>query len=87
MNALKKLERRINNAPGRPASLVFANLISSLYVKDDFRLAELYELDYEDFELALSLLKDWRLDRFTNTRERLRKIANSLLAGADPTIP
>jgi hypothetical protein len=81
MNALKRLERRLGKAPGQRASVVFASLISSLYVKDDFRLAELYDLDYEDFELALSLLKDWRLDRFTKTGERLRRVANSLLAG------
>ena len=87
MNALKKLEKRISKAPGEPASLVLANLISSLYVKDDFRLAELYELDYDDFDLALSLLKDWRLDRFTKTKERLRKLATTLLAGQEPAVP
>ncbi len=81
MNALKRLERRLGKAPGHRTSLVLGSLISSLYVKDDFRLEELYELDYEDFELALSLLRDWRLDRFTKTGERLRRVASSLLAG------
>jgi hypothetical protein len=80
MNALKKLEKRISKAPGEPSSLVLAYLISSLYVKDDFRLAELYELDYDDFDLAVSLLKDWRLDRFTHSKEQLRKLAGALLA-------
>lgn len=79
MNALKKLEKRIAKSPGEPATPVFARLIRSLCLKNDFCLADLYELDYDDFELALALLKDWRLDRFTKAKERLKQISDVLL--------
>lgn len=72
MNTLKKVEKRLLKAPDEAASQVFRELVKALYQKEDFNLAAIYDLDYEDFELALAVLKDWRLDRFTKTRERLK---------------
>ncbi|MDD5330936.1 MAG: hypothetical protein PHX38_13115 [Sulfuricella sp.] len=74
MNTLKKVEKRLLKTPDETASQVFKDLIKALYQKDPFNLARIYELDYEDFELALAVLKDWRLDRFTKTKERLKEL-------------
>lgn len=73
MNTLKKIEKRLLKAQDEPASLVFRDLIRALHQKENFNLAAIYDLDYDDFELALAVLKDWRLDRFTKTKERLKE--------------
>lgn len=74
MNTLKKIEKRLLKNPDNTASQVFKELIKALYNKENFNLAALYDLDYEDFELSLEVLKDWRLDRFTKTKERLKEL-------------
>ena len=74
MNTLKKIEKRLLKNPDDTPSQVFKELIRALYNKETFNLAVLYELNYEDFELSLEVLKDWRLDRFTKTKERLKEL-------------
>ncbi|GAO36160.1 hypothetical protein SCT_1561 [Sulfuricella sp. T08] len=74
MNNLKKLEKRILKSPGEPASQVFMELVKALEHKLDFNLATIYDLDYDDFQLTLDVLKDWRLDRYAKTRERLKAL-------------
>ncbi|MCL4470316.1 MAG: hypothetical protein ACYC05_04005 [Sulfuricella sp.] len=77
MNTLKKLEKRLLKSKNDSGSQVFGRLVRALCVDDDFNLAEIYDLDYEDFELALGIIKDWRLDRYTKTKERLREMVGS----------
>jgi hypothetical protein len=36
----------------------------ALESEEPFKLSELYQLDYDDFGLALELLNEWRLDRY-----------------------
>lgn len=74
MNNLKKIEKRILKTPDEPASQVFRELVKALDQKSSFSLATIYDLDYDDFQLALDVLKDWRLDRYAKTRERLKAI-------------
>lgn len=73
MNTLKKIEKRLLKNPEDPASLIFKELILALHQGECFNLKAIYDLDYNDFELALAVLKDWRLDRFTKTKERLKE--------------
>jgi hypothetical protein len=77
MNTLKKIEKRLLKNPDEPASQVFKDLIRALYQKENFDLAAIYDLDFEDFELVLAVLKDWRLDRFTKTKERLKALIDT----------
>jgi len=77
MNTLKKLEKRLLKNKNDSGSRVFGRLVRALCVEEDFKLTEIYNLDYEDFELALSIIKDWRLDRYTKTKERLREMVGS----------
>lgn len=72
MNTLKILEKRLIDEPHDPESKILERLVKALCLKEDFKLAEIYELGYEDFELALGIMKNWRLDRYTKTKERLR---------------
>lgn len=73
MNTLKRLEQRlIDDAPRDPESQILERLVKALCLKEDFKLAEIYELGYDDFELALGIMKNWRLGRYTKTKERLK---------------
>lgn len=74
MNNLKKIEKRILKNPDEPASQVFRELVKALDQKLGFDLASIYDLDYDDFQLVLDVLKDWRLDRYAKTRKRLKAI-------------
>jgi hypothetical protein len=74
MNNLKKIEKRILKNPDEPASQVFRELVKALDQKSDFDLASIYDLDYDDFQLVLDVLKDWRLDRYAKTRKRLKAL-------------
>jgi hypothetical protein len=47
-----------------PTAQIFARLISSLVDEVDFSLKDLYELSSSDFELAMDILQEWRLDRY-----------------------
>lgn len=74
MNILKKLEKRLSSKPDDPDNAVFRSLVEALCLKEPLGMAELFELPFEDFELAVAIMKAWRLDRYTKTKERLREL-------------
>lgn len=77
MNNLRKIEKRILKTPDEPASQVFRALVKALDQKEDFNLATIYELDYDDFKLVMEVLQDWRLDRYAKTRKRLKALPDA----------
>jgi hypothetical protein len=64
MRALKKARKLIERNPGKPEAKILSALVVALESEEPFKLAELYQLDYDDFGLALELLNEWRLDRY-----------------------
>jgi hypothetical protein len=74
MNILKQLEQRLIGKPEDPDNAIFKNLVQALCMKEKLDLAALYELSYEDFGLAIAIMKNWRLDRYTKTKDRLREL-------------
>lgn len=74
MNTLKQLEQRLLDKPTDPDNAVLTNLVQALCNRETLDLAGLYELPYEDFELAIAIMKSWRLDRYTKTKDRLREL-------------
>jgi hypothetical protein len=64
VRAIKKVKRFIENAPHSFEGLTFAKVILALESGHDFPVTDLYKLNAEEFELAIELLKDWRIDRF-----------------------
>lgn len=86
MNILKQLEQRLISKPGNPDNVVFRSLIQALCNKEKLDLAELYELPYDDFELAMAIMKSWRLDRYTKTKDRLGELV-CMLAEEQDTQP
>ncbi|GAO37415.1 hypothetical protein SCT_2837 [Sulfuricella sp. T08] len=76
MNILKELENRLKKDSNDPAGKIFHRLVGALCCDGEFKLTEIYELNYDDFELSLEIIKHWRLDRYTKTKERLQKLVS-----------
>ena len=64
MRAVKKIKRIIEQNPQDQASQIFSNLIKSLAEEVDFSIKNLYLLKTSDFQLAMEVLQEWRLDRY-----------------------
>ena len=64
MRAVKKIKRIIEQNPQDQASQIFSKLIKSLAEEVDFSIKDLYLLNTSDFQLAMEVLQEWRLDRY-----------------------
>jgi hypothetical protein len=64
MRAIKQAKKLIEKNPNSAVGLTFSKLILSLESDVEFSIKDLYALDAADFELAIVVLKDWRIDRF-----------------------
>ena len=62
----------------RHCARTLARLILALESEGDFHLADLYELDYDSFLVALSVMKDWRLDRYYTAKGQLLDVTLQL---------
>ncbi len=71
MNAIKKVRKYLVTHAGTESSHVLSTLVGALGEERPFLLSDLYKLDFETFELAMSLLEDWRLDRYYASRLKL----------------
>lgn len=71
MRALKQARKLIEKKPETSAAKALSSLVIALESETPFALQSLYQLDYDDFELALDLLKEWRLDRYYSSKVRL----------------
>lgn len=64
MRAIKKVRLVIEQNPQEQTAQIFARLIRSLVEEVDFAMKDLYLLDTPDFQLAIDILQEWRLDRY-----------------------
>jgi hypothetical protein len=71
MLAIKKARKIILTNPDHPGAKVLASLVIALETSHPFPLSQLYTLDFEQFELALEVLAEWRLDRYYSSKGRL----------------
>jgi hypothetical protein len=91
MNAIKIARRQIERDPLSESSRALARLVLALQNESSFDVACLYKLEYETFELALSILDEWRLDRYYAGKLKLFDISLQARelgdAEAPPTAP
>jgi hypothetical protein len=64
MNALNHARELARDTQSNASSETFRELLASLETGSPICLAKLYELDYREFDLAVSAIKDWRLHRY-----------------------
>jgi flagellar biosynthesis/type III secretory pathway protein FliH len=78
MRALKQARKLIEKKPESQAAQALSTLVVALESETPFALQSLYQLDYDDFELALDVLKEWRLDRYYSSKVRLLDLSVQL---------
>lgn len=71
MNAIKSARHLIEADPNTDAAKVLARLVLSLEAENDFNIASLYALDIDSFDLAMDILKEWRIDRYYAGKAKL----------------
>ena len=71
LNAIKQIRKYIEKDPSSESARELAGLAAALAEEREFSLAALYRLSYDEFNLAIDLLEDWRLDRYYAARIRL----------------
>lgn len=64
MKAIQDIRRYLSDHAGTPSAEVLARLPATLSKEGALSLSDLYSLDWETFELAIELLRDWRIDRY-----------------------
>jgi len=64
MRAIKKVKKFIERSPNSIEGITFAKLLLALEAGKEFPTTELYKLNSHDFDLAIELLQDWRIDCF-----------------------
>ena len=75
MNAIKKARRLIENDPFGQAGTTLAHLVRALESDESFGLGVLYALDLNNFELAIEILREWRIDRYYAGKAKLHDLA------------
>lgn len=64
MKAIEDIRRYLNDHAGTPGAEVLARLPATLRKEETLSLSHLYLLDWKSFELAIELMRDWRIDRY-----------------------
>ena len=75
MNAIKAARRFIETDSSNEPAKILARLVLALESERSFELVTLYELDYKSFQLAIDILKEWRLDRYYASKSKLFDIS------------
>ena len=79
MRAIKEARKLIEKSPKSQAALTLSQLVLALESESDYRLTDIYQLDYDHFKLALEILQEWRLDRHYAGKSRLFDASRQLV--------
>lgn len=71
MNAIKKVRSYLIDHANSESAGILADLVVALARDDRYSVGELFSLDRDAFDLALELLRDWRVDRYYAARLNL----------------
>jgi hypothetical protein len=71
VKAIHDIRRYLNDHSDSPSAEVLSRLPATLSREESLVLSDLYALDWESFELAIDLLRDWRIDRYYADRTDL----------------
>lgn len=75
MFAIKKARKLIESDPESKTASILSALVVALETNASYQLGNLYELDYDNYELAIDIIKDWRLDRHYASKVKLLSAA------------
>ena len=83
MNEIKKARRLIETYPHTEAAKTLASLVRALESEEKFDLTSIYKLNYDNFNLAINILKEWRIDRYYSGKAKLHDLSVQV-AALDP---
>ena len=63
MRAIKKAKKIIEKNPELAQARVLSQLVLSLESDTEFQIKQLYDLPQDEFDFAIQILKEWRIDR------------------------
>jgi hypothetical protein len=75
MRAIKKARKLIEKDPTSKAATALTNLILALETGSGFSFHPMYELSMNEFDLAIEVIKDWRLDRYYEGKVKALDVA------------
>lgn len=75
MHAIKSARHLIESDPSTDAARILSRLVLSLESESEFNIASLYALDINSFELAMDILKEWRIDRYYAGKAKLFEVS------------
>lgn len=75
MNAIKKARRIIEENPTSERARTLSALVLALESAQPVVLEDVYRLDADSFDLAIQVLKEWRLDRYYLGKAKLFDIS------------
>lgn len=75
MNAIKRARKFVAKNPLTEEAATLARLVVALESDEKFELGDLYRLDHDSFDLAIEILKEWRLDRHYMGKAKLHDLA------------
>ena len=78
MNAIKQARKLIEGKPDSEAAKTLARLVRALESDEKFSLGDLYALDYDNFNVGIEVLKEWRLERYYRGKVRLLDLSVQL---------
>jgi hypothetical protein len=85
MIAVKQVRRIIQDQVGSPKAKTLSALVLALENEEPFDVSSLYQLDFDTFELALTLLKEWRLDRYYSSKAKLVQTSSEAMTNPSVT--
>jgi len=84
MDSLHRAFHLIHSDPEHSTADVLRALIESLDKGVSFEIGRLYSLTYNDFALALDVLRAWRLDSYRYESGWATRVAQGVDSGAVP---
>ena len=81
MRAVKKARKLIEANPTNSTAETLSRLVLALESETPFQLADLYKLGYADFELAMAVIAEWRLDRYYTSQAVLLDLSMQVEKG------
>lgn len=71
MRAIKEARHFIEKSPDTEPAKILAGLVLALENEAIFEISDIYKLNMDQFQLALKILQEWRLDRYYAGKARL----------------
>lgn len=75
MQVIKEARKFVASDPTNPSAQILARLVLALESESDFAISEIYQLDFDRFQMALKILEEWRIDRYFAGKGKLFDIS------------